>query len=156
MNRSIMKGLLAVALVPAMAGAAQAQSWNAEQSGVWKAVSATWEADLKSDDSWILRDTHPSVAAWGRDYPAPRGREGVKRWSTVSLASRTMTAYDLAPLAISVVGNSAIAHYYYTSAYTDKAGKTEVSHGRCSDTMVRENGRWLFLGWSCSDEPKKD
>jgi hypothetical protein len=35
-------------------------------------------------------------------------------------------------------------------------GKQSVTHGRCSDTLVRENGRWVFLGWSCSDEPKRD
>lgn len=33
-------------------------------------------------------------------------------------------------------------------------GKNETTHGRCSDTLVRDGGKWVFLGWSCSDEPK--
>lgn len=38
------------------AGAVQARSWTAEQSAVWKAVSATWEKDLNKDDGWMTRD----------------------------------------------------------------------------------------------------
>lgn len=147
--------LLVVLSMFLWAGAVQAQSWTAEQSAVWKAVSATWEKDLNKDDSWMTQDTHPAVSAWSRDYPSPRGRDGIVRWSKVSQQSQTLTAYDLSPGAISVVGDTAIAHYYYSTAYKNADGKTEVTHGRCSDTMVRENDRWLFLGWSCSDEPKR-
>lgn len=102
----------------------------------------------------MTKDTHPAVSAWGRDYPAPRGRDSIVRWNKISQQSQTLTAYDLSPSAISVAGDAAIAHYYYSTASKTKEGKSEVVHGRCSDTLVRDNGRWVFLGWSCSDEPK--
>lgn len=146
---------LAVLSMCVCAGAVQAQSWTAEQDAVWKAVSATWAKDLKQDNSWMTQDTHPAVSAWSRDYPTPRGRDSIVRWNKVNQQSQTMTEYDLTPGAISIAGDAAIAHYYYSTASKKADGKIEVTHGRCSDTMVRENGRWLFLGWSCSDEPKR-
>ena len=147
--------LLAVLSTFACVGAVQAQSWTAEQSAVWKAVSATWDKDVKQDSSWITNDTHPGVSAWSGDYPTPRGRDSILRWNKVNQQSQKMTDYDLSPGAISIAGDAAIAHYYYSTASKNADGKTEITHGRCSDTMVRENGRWLFLGWSCSDEPKR-
>lgn len=150
------KMLLVVLSMLVCAGAVHAQTWTAEQTAVWEASAATWEKDKNKDDSWMTDDTHSAVSAWGHDYPAPRGRDSIVRWAKINQQSQTMVGYDLAPVAISVAGDTAIAHYYYSTASRDADGKTETTHGRCSDTMVREDGRWLFLGWSCSDEPKRD
>ncbi|HET6603579.1 MAG TPA: nuclear transport factor 2 family protein [Xanthomonadaceae bacterium] len=131
-----------------------AQSWSPEQTAVWKAVAATWEKDLQKDGSWIEDDTHDAVSAWGMDYPAPRGKSSISRWNKHQQSVGSMVMYDLAPHAIAVVGDTALAHYHYSVASKNAEGKNDTTHGRCSDTMVRQGGRWVFLGWSCSDEPK--
>jgi hypothetical protein len=134
----------------------QAQTWSPQQLEVWKASAVTWEQDLNKDYSWTDNGVSAQVSAWGSDYPAPRGKESMKRWHTLGLQDNPMVAYDLAPLAVVVSGDTALTHYYFTVLSKDAAGKSTTTHGRCSDTLVRENGRWVFLGWSCSDEPKRD
>jgi hypothetical protein len=150
-NKAAWCAVLAVALVSA---AAQAQTWSAEQQAAWAASESTWERDLNKDSGWINDATHASVSAWGMDYPAPRGRDSVHRWAQHGQSTGTMLMYDLAPLAIVVAGDTALVHYYYTTASKTAEGKNETTHGRCSDTLVRDGGKWVFLGWSCSDEPK--
>lgn len=142
---------LATALVPA---AAQAQTWNAEQTAAWEVSAATWERDLNKDSAWINDTTHASVSAWGMDYPAPRGRGSLHRWAQHGQSTSTMLMYDLSPLAVAIAGDTALVHYYYSTASKSAEGKNETTHGRCSDTLVRDGGKWVFLGWSCSDEPK--
>jgi hypothetical protein len=147
-------GLMAVLL---FAGAlVQAQTWTPAQQEVWKVSADTWEQDLNKDHSWTERSVSAQVSAWGSDYPAPRGKSSMGRWHKHWVTQNPMVMYDLAPLAVAVSGDAAVTHYYYTLATTDAGGKQSVTHGRCSDTLVRENGRWVFLGWSCSDEPKRD
>lgn len=149
------KGSFVVALMicTAFAGAAQAQDRSAEQDALWKVISNTWEMDLKKDESWMRDGLHPNATAWGMDYPAPRNNAGIMRWNKINQQMYSMTAYDLSPLDITVAGDTALAHYYYSVASKSAEGKTNVGHGRCTDTLVREGGRWVFLGWSCSDEP---
>lgn len=148
--------LLAVGLILAMVwgGSAQAQTWSTEQNAVWEVVSSTWERDLKQDSGWIQDTTHASVSAWGMSYPAPRNKASIGRWAEHGKTVSTLQLYELAPHAISVAGNAAIAHYHYSTANKSAEGKVETTHGRCSDTLVRDGDRWVFLGWSCSDEPK--
>lgn len=141
-------------LVMMCSGTVQAQTWSAEQTAVWTVVSSTWERDLKQDSGWIKDTTHASVSAWGMNYPAPRNRDSLGRWAEHGKTVSTMQIFELAPHAISIAGNAAIAHYHYSTANKTAEGKSETIHGRCSDTLVREGERWVFLGWSCSDEPK--
>ena len=149
--------LLATALVAITlgAGSAQAQAWSAEQTAVWTVVSSTWERDLKKDSGWMQDATHASVSAWGMTNPAPRNRDSLVRWARHSNELSTMLIYELSPHAIVVAGDTALAHYHYTTASRNAEGKVENTIGRCSDTLVKSGGRWVFLGWSCSDEPKK-
>lgn len=137
-------------------GSVNAQTWSAEQTEVWKASAATWEQDLNKDSSWTENSVSDKLSTWGTGSPAPRGKASTGRWHKYGMSQDAMVMYDLAPLAIAVSGDAALAHYYYSVASKDAEGKSTTTHGRCSDTLVRENGRWVFLGWSCSDEPKRD
>lgn len=141
-------------LLAGAAAPAQAQTWSSEQTGVWEAVSGTWEKDLNKDGSWIQDDTHEAVSAWGMDYPAPRGRASIARWDKHQQEIGSMVHYELSPQAIVVAGDTALAHYHYSVAGKNYEGKHQTTHGRCSDTLVRSGRRWVFLGWSCSDMPK--
>lgn len=150
------KLLVAILLGTAFAGPAHAQERSAEEQALWKVIANTWEMDLNQDQGWMRNGLHPRVAAWGMDYPAPRDNAGIMRWSKINQQMSSMTAYDLSPLTITIAGDTALAHYYYSVASKSAEGKPSVGHGRCSDTLVRQDGRWMFLGWSCSDEPRQD
>jgi hypothetical protein len=36
-----------------------------------------------------------------------------------------------------------------------KKGKQKVTHGRCSDVLVKDDNAWEFVAWHCADEAKK-
>lgn len=154
MNIPKAASVIALATAVLLSMPAPAQTWSAEQQEAWAASVATWERDLNKDSGWITDATHASVSAWSMEYPAPRGRDSLQRWAQHSQSLNTMLRYDLAPLAIVVAGDTALVHYYYTTASRNAEEKNETTHGRCSDTLVRDRGKWVFLGWSCSDEPK--
>ena len=63
-----------------------------------------------------------------------------------------MVAHELYPLEIVVEGDTAIVHYLYSSAYKDKDGEVETSHGRFTDILVRTTDGWRFLGWHGGDD----
>ncbi len=137
-------------------GSLFAQSWTDAQTAAWKVSADTWERDLKQDSGWIEDATHPAVSGWGSNYPAPRDRARLQRWSEHGKTVSKMVMYDLSPLAITVTEHAAVVHYYYSTASKSAVdGKVETVHGRCTDTLVRDGGNWKFLGWSCSDEPKR-
>lgn len=148
--------IVALSGAATFAGSLYAQSWTEAQTAAWKVSAETWERDLKQDSGWIDDATHPAVSGWGSNYPAPRNRASLNRWSEHGKTVSKMVMYDLSPLAITVTEHAAVVHYYYSTANKSAVdGKVETVHGRCTDTLVREGGSWKFLGWSCSDEPKR-
>ena len=58
-----------------------------------------------------------------------------------------MIAYELYPLEIIVEGDTAVAHYLFSSATKSKDGEVETNHGRYTDILIRTDDGWRFLGW---------
>jgi ketosteroid isomerase-like protein len=52
---------------------------------------------------------------------------------------------DLTPVRIAVVGDAAVAHYYF-SFYGERMGEQEAISGKNTEFYVKENGKWLLLG----------
>ena len=46
-------------------------------------------------------------------------------------------------------------HYYASVSTEDAQGKRETTTSRCTDTLTRDTGSWLYLGWFCFDEPSE-
>jgi len=134
---------------------AMAQTWDAQQTAVWEAVSMTWEIEQAEESSWIADMTTANVSGWSTGNPAPRGRDSLRKWNKLQRANSETMAYELAPLSIAVSGSAAIAHYYYTDMSVDGDGKRETAHGYCSDTLVKQADKWVYLGWNCGDIPAK-
>ena len=53
-----------------------------------------------------------------------------------------------------VVGSTAVAHYYYSTAAEDREGERETTHGRYTDVLVKQDGRWMFIAWRGGDDPR--
>jgi ketosteroid isomerase-like protein len=47
-----------------------------------------------------------------------------------------------------IQGDTAVAHYYYSEMNEDKDGKRETTHGRYTDVLIREEGKWRYFTWS--------
>ena len=134
-----------------------AMSWDKQQTEVWNTVLSSYKDIEKRDNNWTDKWVTEDAMVWGSSTPMPRDRSSVKRWEKFSFADGSINnVAEYSPAAIVVHGNTAVAHYYYSNGTTSKKGKQSVTHGRCSDVLVKGSKSWKFVAWNCSDEPKKD
>jgi hypothetical protein len=131
-----------------------AQEWSAEQTEVWSTIVAQWDASKARDHSWPERFLHASFLGWPDEFPMPRDKAGVQAWEKYSSEGTTVHVQELSPVGIVVVGSTAVAHYYYSTAAEDRDGKRETTHGRYTDVLVKQDGKWLFIAWRGGDDPR--
>jgi hypothetical protein len=146
---------LACVVLLACAGAASAQTWSPEQQEVWKLEQQQWQMAKDKDLTWIEKMVHPNLSYWSNDAPAPQTRESVARWNRYSNANDTVLEQELFPLAIVITGNVAVVQYHYQIARENLKKERATAFGRYTDVLVKEGGRWLFIGWAGGDDPKK-
>jgi ketosteroid isomerase-like protein len=61
---------------------------------------------------------------------------------------------ELKPAGIVVVGTTAVAHYYYSTAAEDRDGKRKTTYGRYTDVLIKQDGNWVFIAWRGRDDPR--
>ncbi len=123
-----------------------------ESPDVWAIVEEEWSADARNDKKWADRLLVDDFVAWGKDHPAPRDKASTKMWDRFGEKLGEIVAYDLYPLSIVIHGDTAVAHYLYTSAYEDKDGEIEINNGRYTDVFVRTEDGWRYLAWHGGDD----
>ena len=133
-------------------GTAIAQDERDDETDVWIAIEAQWDANESGDKDWIDRMLMENFFGWANGTPAPRSVSSTWKWERFNNEQGKMVAYELYPLEIVVEGDTAIAHYLYSSAYEEKKGDVETSHGRYTDILVRTDDGWKFLGWHGGDD----
>ena len=141
-----------IALVLPMSLAAQ--DWDSDQTEVWKTIVAQWEASKAKDLTWTEEDLHPSFLGWTNSYPMPRSKAAYQEWHRYDSENSQTLAQELYPVGIVVVGSTAVAHYYYSTAAEDREGKRETTHGRYTDVLIKQDGKWTFIAWRGGDDPK--
>ena len=130
-----------------------AQTWSSEQQVVLAVVEETW---VENDPTWVTRLTHPEMLGWGNDIPVPRDQSTTRRWSDHGIENSTGLMHSLAPVGIAIRGDVAVVHYYASVSAEDREGERETTTTRCTDTLTREGGQWLYLGWFCYEEPTEE
>lgn len=133
-------------------GTAVAQEDRDDATDVWIAVEAQWEAQEKGDKKWIDRMLADGFFGWGKQSPAPRSKSSTEMWNRFSEELGNVVAHELYPLEIVVQGDTAIAHYLYSSAFKDKDGDIEMNNGRYTDILIRTEDGWKFLSWHGGDD----
>jgi len=134
--------LLAVVFVPP----ASAQEWSSEQLAVWETIQSSWDMEKDKED-WCAEVCHENLMAWGRDFPAPRNAEQTSMWLMRGFEDSTALENTLAPIAIVVQGDMGFAHYYYSTLSEGTDGKRKTEHGRYTDVLVNDGGKWKFITW---------
>lgn len=146
---------LAVFSLLAVAGPASAQTWSTEQQEIWKFEEQQWQMAKDKDPTWIEKMVHPSLSYWDSDQPSPQNKASLTRWNRYNNTNATVLEQELFPLSITITGNIAVVHYRYTTARENTKKERETVHGRYTDILVKEGGRWMFISWAGGDEPKK-
>ncbi len=122
-----------------------------DQAAVWAAVEAIWAAEEAGDDDWVDTMLSADFVGWPNDSPAPRSRGSVRMWNSFNQDQASGITHELYPLSIVVHGDMAVVHYLYTSAVQTKDKKTDVSSGRYTDVLVRDDRAWKFISWHGGD-----
>ena len=131
---------------------AYAQDGRDDGTNVWIAVEAQWDAEENGDKTWIDQMLADNFYGWAKGTPAPRSKSSTRMWDRFNDEQGEMIAHELYPLEIVVEGDTAIAHYLYSSAYQSADGEVETNHGRFTDILVRTKDGWRFLGWHGGDD----
>jgi ketosteroid isomerase-like protein len=127
-----------------------------DAADVWVVVEAQWNAAESGSTKWIDESLSDDFSGWPNSAPAPRSKESVKMWERVTKDLGKSVAHELYPLSIVVNGDTAIAHYLYSSVYESKDGETEINNGRYTDVLIRTEDGWKFLAWHGGDDASDD
>ena len=152
MRRAVLS-VLSILVLPCVA---VAHEWSAEQQEVWTVIQAQWAATMEEDASWPDRFLHDDFLGWANDTPAPRGNSSEGKWSRYGMETATTLVQELYPIGIIVRGNTAVAHYFYSTASENRKGDRETTHGRFTDVLVKEGDSWRFIAWHGGADPDND
>lgn len=134
-------------LIVSVTNAAVAQEPPSDGANVWVVIEEQWNAEEKGDKRWPDRLLTDDFSGWDKSSPAPRSKNSTIYWNRFAERQGETIAHELYPLSILVRGDTAIAHYLYTTAFQSKDGEIEVTNGRFTDVLVRTDQGWKFLSW---------
>ncbi len=146
----------AVLLCLLVGSAARSQEAGDDQVAVWAIIERQWAAENQEDSEWIDELLTADFVGWPYDSPAPRSRASTRMWNEVSRKQWKSEAHELYPLSIVVRGDTAIAHYLFSTAGENADGKIVTRNGRFTDVLVRVNREWKFLSWHGGDNGNVD
>ncbi len=156
MNRTGIRVSLALVVMLWMgAPMVSAQSWSAEQQEVWNFELSQWKRSAAKDHTWVDEMVHPAALVWGNANPGPQNKASLARWERYNSGNSTTLEQEIFPLGIVVTGNVAVVHYRYTMASEDLKKERKTVTGRYTDVLIKDGGRWQFIGWSGGDDPEK-
>ena len=135
-----------------LSGTAISQDSQDDQADVWATIEGQWEAEEKGDKEWLQDLPVDNFSGWAKASPAPRSKSSTIMWDRFNDEQGQMVEHELYPLAIVVDGDTAIAHYLYSSAYEDSDDDIEMSNGRYTDILVRREDGWKFIAWHGGDD----
>ena len=118
-----------------------------DHAAVWAAVERIWTATERGDDDWVDTMLSADFVGWPNNSPAPRSRGSVRMWNSFDQEQSDGVRHELYPLSIVVHGDMAVVHYLYTNAVQTRDKKINVTNGRYTDVLVRDDGDWKFISW---------
>ncbi len=124
---------------------ALAQEWTKDQLELWTSIEATWEKWQGGDTDGALATFHEGYLGWSNEYPMPADKAKITKVWNMMKDSYEVMFLDLEPVRIVVVGDAAVAHYYF-NFYARFMGKEESVKGKNSEFYVKEGGKWMLLG----------
>ena len=138
------------------AGAIAQNATDNFDADVWLVIMDQWRAEQEGDDSWIDRLLSDDFSGWPKNSPAPRSKASTQMWDRFNDEQGRMVAHELFLMGIVVHGETAVAHYLYTSAYEDSDGEVTITNGRYTDVLVRTDDGWKFIAWHGGDDVVDD
>jgi hypothetical protein len=124
---------------------AMADEWSKEQTAAWLVVTQSWEDEVAENGKWPSNYAHKDLMAWGASWPQPRDSSSVTKWSRFDQQAGKTLIYELFPVAVVVVGNTAVVNYNSVTMAEDYEMKRKRSTMGLIETLVKDGNNWKFL-----------
>ena len=144
--------LVTTSLLFFFASGAAAQDNSQDAADVWAVIESEWNADENGDREWPEKLLVEEFSGWSKNAPVPRAKSSIKMWDRFNEQIGIPVAHELYPYTIVVKGDTAVAHYLYSSAFKKKDGEIIMSNGRFTDVLIRTDDGWKFLAWHGGDD----
>ncbi len=150
MTSKIFKTSMAIIMGVGFAGAAAAQAptWSAEQTAVWKVVSQSWADEAAQNGKWPGSYVDDNVISWSQENPMPIYKDSLVKWSRFNEKQAKMIHYDISPAAITVRGDTAVVNYVAVNVSQRGTDKPDRDANAIIETLVRDGNSWKFLSTS--------
>ncbi len=130
------------------AAAAQAPTWNAEQTAVWKVVSQSWADEAAQNGKWPGSYVDDHVISWSQENPMPSYKDSLIKWSRFNESQSKTIHYDISPAAIAIRGDTAVVNYVAINVSQRGTEKPDRDVNAIIETLVRDGNSWKFLSTS--------
>ena len=122
-----------------------ADDWSEDQTAVWSVVTQSWQDEVAGNGKWPTHYTHEELVSWGATWPQPRDSASVTKWSRFDqLAGKTLI-YELFPVAVVIVGDTAVVNYNSVTVAENYEMKRKRSTTGLIETLVKDGKTWKFL-----------
>ncbi len=150
MKSKISKALVTLAIGFGLTGAAEAQAptWNAEQTAVWKVVSQSWADEAAQNGKWPGSYVDDNVISWSQENPMPSYKDSLIKWSRFNESQYKTIHYDISPAAIAIKGDTAVVNYVAINVSQRGTDKPDRDVNAIIETLVRDGNGWKFLSTS--------
>lgn len=122
--------------------------WSEAQRSLWQFVEQSWVDDVGKTGKWPASYVHEDVLTWGAEWPVPRGRESMAKWTGFRDTRSEVLEYELFPHALIVEGNTGVAFYSVVEVRKLGDGEVERTVNGLVETAVREGRSWKYIGLS--------
>jgi ketosteroid isomerase-like protein len=128
--------------------------WTVEQREVLDVIRRVTDVQKIGDVNETMEFMHPQMVAWDLASSKSMNRWEFERMLHDSMAKWRFVDSELTPIDLVVDGDVAVAHFRYCNYLHSLDGRNANSEGCWTVTLVRRNGRWLFLSWDwITDQP---
>lgn len=150
MKGKISKALVTLAIGFGFAGTAvaQAPTWSAEQTAVWKVVSQSWADEAAQNGKWPGSYVDDNVISWSQENPMPSYKDSLIKWSRFNESQYKTIHYDISPAAIAIKGDTAVVNYVAINVSQRGTDKPDRDVNAIIETLVRDGNGWKFLSSS--------
>ena len=126
-----------------------AQEWTKDQLEVWKVSQAMWEKWKAKDLEGAFANVHESYQGWNNEVPLPMSKAKWMNQTKAYLDMMSDLTYSNDPARITVVGDAAVIHYYYSYSFMitkDDNKKWVTDQGKYTEFYIKEKGAWMLIG----------
>ncbi len=142
-----MKQLLALIVLASLSAPGLA-GWDEAQTALWNYVQESWKDDAEETGKWPNAYVHDKAVDWGSEWPAPRGKASMNKWTRFRDQHSKVMEYELFPMAIVIEGATGVVHYGVVTVRQGPDDEIEREMFGVVETLHKGDGGWKFLSLS--------